>query len=258
MHTLASLPNSAFDWARSSHRRLLLAALLAVAMLAAVVTFAAEGQGSDKVKITVSKKGQNIAQDFKVNVRYTPKDKRENWNVRVSIDGHRIDNRVGKNKKGNDGKKRYVYKFKYGATEDGRLKTKKFDHNLLKPGEHVVKVAVCKNSRPDAKCKVIKRETKRITISKTSAVASFQSNGPTIVNLEAGAVTSPADTRLRFDQPDANPAEGVDVTNVDEDVTEEALTAEEDNDPEGDDAESEDGVESDDATVPEDADQEQD
>lgn len=136
----------------ASHLRLLIAGLLAIALISAALTLAAgPDPAKDEISITTPTANAVEREDFPVQVKFKPKEGRQSFNTQVYIDGHLVDVRTSKGKKF-DGKESVQYDFQYGDTrsgEDSRTNLR-FNRQLLRPGQHVVKVVVRQNIQPSA------------------------------------------------------------------------------------------------------------
>lgn len=180
-------------WITSDHRRLLIAALAAVSMVAAVYTFAGSSVTVDKLSVSPGS-GKTVSADFPIAVKYKAKKGRSLYNVRTYVDGSLVDNRVyNKSTKPADGKVIKKFSFKYGSGS----RKEKFNHALLADGDHVLRVVVCKNSAPDQKCKKVKEDRHTIKVSGNRALTTSAQPKTQVQTPTAGLpITSRKDPRV--------------------------------------------------------------
>lgn len=172
-------PHLPISMPKSGHRRIVIAGLLAVGLIASLSTFAAgqEVRSRDYLRIKLPKAASEVTikKSFLTQVRYKPKAGRKDWITKVYIDDQLVDNRVRHNKAAS-GEKAVVYKFKYGRHPVTKKASAHFNYNLLKPGEHTMRVVVCNGTQP-RDCSgndKIKEVTRKFKISDVSSLTTSQ------------------------------------------------------------------------------------
>lgn len=140
MHSLSTHFSPVGLWLRGSQRRLIIAGLMAVALIASVYTFAA---GPRETWISAPQAGGTVRADFPIVGKITPQENRPASNVVVELDaGQPTAQKVITESFSEPltvGQVRTVSFSKgYSKSADGTVRTDLFDYNLLAPGKHTV------------------------------------------------------------------------------------------------------------------------
>ncbi len=210
MHALTNHFTSLARWVRGSHTHLLIAGLAAIALISAALTFAAgPDPAKDEVSIEVPAAGAIEREDFPVEVTFKPKQGRQTFSTHVYLDGRLIDVRTQKGKKF-DGKETVTYGFQYGSTRSGAnaVTNARFDRQLLRPGEHEVKVVVRNGVQPgvaQSSEEVAAEASHRFTVDDVKSVTTAQEDPITIKakDLAKSPVIDRSDTRIVREQAQA-------------------------------------------------------